>query len=217
MKIWQSQANSSHAKKWFLIMRQIIGYSITASAAFTVTFFGLKFFLPPSIQYPLILPAIGLSITALSQFSTFLITTNTNERKLTFFKAIIIGLLQGLAAIPGISRLSITLISARWLGISPHRAFEFSTLLQLATFLGSPARNILNNPTKFLTLYADHLKHISYPEIAIIAGCSIISFYGLRLTWELNQTRSLWKVTPYFAVPLTIIYLIKIHTFSCFA
>jgi undecaprenyl-diphosphatase len=217
LSTWRTKGTLSHRKKWILLHLRIISYVITAITAFTLTFFSIKYFLPTPSQYPLILPTIGLCITALSQLSTALINREKKDSYVTFFNAILIGFCQGFAAIPGISRLSITLISARWLGIASHRAFEFSTALQLITFLGNPVRNLLSHKTKYATLYFDHLKHISLLEIGIIAACGILSYYGLLLTWRLNQERSLWKITPYFAIPLALIYLIKIHTFSYFA
>lgn len=56
---------------------------------------------------------------------------------LTFQRALLIGVLQGLAVTPGISRSGITIIGAMWLGIAGERAARFSFLLSIPAILGA--------------------------------------------------------------------------------
>jgi undecaprenyl-diphosphatase len=49
----------------------------------------------------------------------------------TLAGALVIGLAQGLAVAPGISRSGITIVTALWLGVRAERAFEFSMLLSV--------------------------------------------------------------------------------------
>jgi undecaprenyl-diphosphatase len=45
--------------------------------------------------------------------------------------ALLLGLAQGLAVAPGVSRSGLTIVTALWLGIRPERAFEFSMLMSV--------------------------------------------------------------------------------------
>jgi len=200
---------NSHFRKWLSLLKNSITFVIAGLAGFAPTYLLLKKIIPQFPETPWLLPMIGLSISALLQLSTFAIPPNAQESSVSLSKAIIIGALQGLGALPGISRLNVTLVSAQWLKIAPRRAFEFSTLLQIATFLANPLKNLIIHQRKFSNLYGDLITHYSLTEIGITIVCAIISYAGLTLTWQLNEEKKLWKITPYFVIPLTLLWLIK--------
>jgi undecaprenyl-diphosphatase len=51
--------------------------------------------------------------------------------------ALIVGVAQGLAILPGISRTAATIVTALWFGVRPERAFELSMLLGIPTVAGA--------------------------------------------------------------------------------
>lgn len=51
--------------------------------------------------------------------------------------ALLIGVLQGLAVLPGLSRSGSTIAAALWLGVRPDRAFELSMLMSLPAVTGA--------------------------------------------------------------------------------
>jgi len=53
--------------------------------------------------------------------------------------ALLIGIAQGLAVLPGLSRSGSTIATALWLGVRPERAFELSMLMSLPAVLGAIA------------------------------------------------------------------------------
>lgn len=59
------------------------------------------------------------------------------EKNMTLFDAIIVGLGQTLAVLPGISRSGATLVSALWVGLSRETAVKYSFLLVIPIILGS--------------------------------------------------------------------------------
>jgi len=59
------------------------------------------------------------------------------EKEMNFLRAGIIGIAQGIAVIPGISRSGITITSALHLGIEENSAFEFSFLLSIPVIAGA--------------------------------------------------------------------------------
>ncbi|WP_028307088.1 undecaprenyl-diphosphate phosphatase [Desulfitibacter alkalitolerans] len=59
------------------------------------------------------------------------------EKNMTFFDAVIVGLGQTIAVLPGISRSGATLVSALWVGLSRETAVKYSFLLVIPIILGS--------------------------------------------------------------------------------
>ncbi|MDP8234183.1 MAG: undecaprenyl-diphosphate phosphatase [Candidatus Saelkia tenebricola] len=57
--------------------------------------------------------------------------------EISFKSALIIGFVQGLAVLPGISRSGVTVAAAILLGVKPASAFKFSFLLAIPTILGA--------------------------------------------------------------------------------
>jgi undecaprenyl-diphosphatase len=51
--------------------------------------------------------------------------------------ALLIGIAQGLAVLPGLSRSGSTIAVAIWLGVRPERAFELSMLMSLPAVVGA--------------------------------------------------------------------------------
>ncbi|MET0410451.1 MAG: undecaprenyl-diphosphate phosphatase, partial [Polyangiaceae bacterium] len=51
----------------------------------------------------------------------------------TVWAALIVGIAQGLAILPGISRTGATIVTALWFGVRPERAFELAMLLGIPT------------------------------------------------------------------------------------
>jgi undecaprenyl-diphosphatase len=63
--------------------------------------------------------------------------------------ALLLGVAQGLAVLPGLSRSGSTIAVALWLGVKPRRAFELSMLMSLPAIVGAIAlegREVLGRP-----------------------------------------------------------------------
>jgi undecaprenyl-diphosphatase len=209
----RNNSTRNHFKKWLSIIKNSTYLVIAGIAGFAPTYLILKKIIPKYPEAPWFLPMIGLSISAILQLSTYLIPDKGAASSVSLIKAVSIGVLQGFGALPGISRLNITLVGAQWLKISPHRAFEFSTLLQIGIFLANPLKNLIIQQRKFSNLYGDLITHYSLSEIGITIICGMISYVGLALTWKLNQEKELWKISPYFIIPLTFLWIIKKELF----
>lgn len=83
--------------------------------------------------------AWALLITSLLLLSTiFLSKTEPANRKISSLKdAIIIGIAQGLAIIPGISRSGATIVSGLWLGLKREEAVTFAFLISIPAVVGA--------------------------------------------------------------------------------
>ncbi len=79
---------------------------------------------------------LGLIATAAILISTRWARSGDDEVP-TIMGALLIGIVQGLAVIPGMSRSGSTIALALWLGVRPDRAFELSMLMSVPAVLGA--------------------------------------------------------------------------------
>lgn len=70
-------------------------------------------------------------------FSLFIHTGKEGNKQVRIKEAVIIGFLQGIGVIPGISRSGVTIVSALHLGVDREEAFGFSFLLFIPAVIGS--------------------------------------------------------------------------------
>ena len=120
-----------------------------------------------------IFPAIFLIFTGLLLFATQF--SQAKEKKLNFTLALIIGIAQAIALLPGISRSGATIATALLLGLNSFEAFEFSFLLSIPAIIGA----------NLITFKG--LSNTSISGSTIILGVLIAAIIGLlALTWLKN-------------------------------
>jgi undecaprenyl-diphosphatase len=116
----------------------------------------------------------------------------TGQRKsedLHWKDAVIVGLVQSIAIIPGVSRSGTTLVASLWLGMEKDLALRFSFLLALPVILGSSAIALLdwNSEMEMIPL--------SSLSLAFLASF-VCSLLGIRWLIRLVQKAEL----SYFAI-----------------
>jgi undecaprenyl-diphosphatase len=79
---------------------------------------------------------LGFATTGVLLLSTRWVKPKEREVP-TLLGAIAIGVAQGIAVLPGVSRSGSTITLALWLGVRPDRAFELSMLMSLPAVLGA--------------------------------------------------------------------------------
>jgi undecaprenyl-diphosphatase len=79
---------------------------------------------------------LGFIVTSLVLVSTRWVRPGDQQWP-TLVGALIIGLAQGVAVLPGVSRSGSTIAMALWLGVRPDRAFELSMLMSLPAVAGA--------------------------------------------------------------------------------
>ncbi|SDJ44390.1 undecaprenyl-diphosphate phosphatase [Salimicrobium halophilum] len=118
-----------------------------------------------------------LLVTGLALWIIRNIRGNKNDRSLTMKDAVIVGLAQGVALIPGISRSGATIVAAMLLGMKQETALRFSFLLFIPVSLGSmllSLEDILGAKSgQMWTAY-----------MLAFVGSIIASYYSLR--WFMN-------------------------------
>ena len=112
-------------------------------------------------------------------------------------KSAIIGLTQGLACIPGLSRSGTTISTALILGIDKQEATEFSFLLSIPIVLGSAIIELITQP----------LVGVSFPVLAVGFITAFISgYFALHIVSKLIKNASLDVFSVYLiALSLTLI------------
>ncbi|RZS98088.1 undecaprenyl-diphosphate phosphatase [Cecembia calidifontis] len=121
------------------------------------------------------------------------------EKGVTFSNAIIVGLAQAVAMLPGISRSGATISTSVLLGIDKNKAARFSFLMVVPLILGKIVKDILDGA---LTYNGDSFGYLSAGFVA-----AFISGY-FACTWMIALVRKS-KLT-YFAIYCTIVGLIAI-------
>jgi undecaprenyl-diphosphatase len=187
------------------IFFKIITLVIISNSITTLIWFIFKFYLEESNWFGSNLHLlIGFCITTLFLFLLKFKENNICKCKINiniYIKYIILGLIQGMALFPGISRFASTYTVSRFLNFTPKRAFQITFLLELPLIfagflLGIYHVNKISN-TLSLTIW-----------LAIITA-TIISGFIFKFVKKLSQSNNLHKFSYYMIIPIVIlIYII---------
>jgi len=124
--------------------------------------------------------------TALVLCGVVLYFTKAGEEKtdnISYSAALIVGVAQGIAIIPGISRSGATIAAALLLGIKREKAFKFSFLISIPAIIGALG----------LTLYTqfDELTTVGlgWEVLAGMVVAMLVGYFALRLLWKILAKR----------------------------
>ena len=125
------------------------------------------------------------------------INKTDNNVKMNFLIVLIIGVMQCLALLPGISRSGITICSALLLGVSNKEAAKFSFLLAIPAILGAGILDIKD-------IISSNSESV-FPFLGFITSF-LIGYISLRLLIFITYGGKLW----YFSIYCFIIGLVAI-------
>lgn len=131
--------------------------------------------------------ALMLVVTGCFLLTCFL--ASPKRARMGFADALIVGLAQAIAVVPGISRSGLTIGASLLIGIERSEAFEFSMLLSLPAILGAGL--------------IDVAKGFSYSASAVVAALFALGFGCLGLVWLRK-----WVVQDFF--PYFSFYVIPV-------
>lgn len=176
-------------RKVVIIVAKIV--YLTALADIITVFFFILFKL-----FPLPLPlGIGLIITAFILYSLRWITPS--HALFTWRYAIILGIVQGVALLPGISRFAAVYACACWLGLPQRKAFEITWLIQWPLILAACIESI------YVLWISDQLAPLLEPFTLLMTSiatlCGLLMFY---LAAYLAREGKLWWFSFYMIVPI---------------
>jgi undecaprenyl-diphosphatase len=116
------------------------------------------------------------------------------DRKVSFANAVIIGISQAIAMLPGISRSGATISTSVLLGVDRTKAARFSFLMVVPLIIGKVAKDLMGGEINF-----------SSAEIAPLAAGFIAAFVSglLACTWMISLVKK--SKLSYFAIYCAIV------------
>ncbi|MCB9709151.1 MAG: undecaprenyl-diphosphate phosphatase [Myxococcales bacterium] len=155
--------------------------------------------LEPSASQAVASPAaLGACFCVTATCLWFLRKKAAAHRSITVSMGLVIGIAQGIAVLPGISRSGITLACGLLLGLSALDAFRFSFLIAIPAIVGAT----------LYTMLTEHFGQIVWPPLiwgAALAGGS--GYVALLIVKRVLQQQRLWWFSLYL-YPLGIALLI---------
>jgi len=114
--------------------RFVIGYLILGTIPAGLAGFYLESFFEKAFSNPL-LTSLMLFVTGFILLSTYLVRAGNND--VSFKSALVMGIGQAFAILPGISRSGSTIAAGMLIGVDPSKAAEFSFLLAIPAIAGA--------------------------------------------------------------------------------
>ena len=114
----------------------LCGTVVTALIAFP-----LKQFVEKALESPSIV-ALGLFFTSLLLW--YIGDLKTRAREVSLSSGLLVGFVQGIAVLPGISRSGSTIFMGRLAGLQPQEAFRFSFLISIPAIFGASLMEIIH-------------------------------------------------------------------------
>jgi len=132
LKGWSEGFLSPQARKepeWTL------GWAVIAGNIFTVI---IALLLKPMVEI-WVKSTLAVSSALLVTSAVLFLASHISpgREKLSLPRGIVVGIAQGFAVIPGLSRSGITIVTGMKMGLSPEKAFSFSFLLSIPAIIGA--------------------------------------------------------------------------------
>ena len=191
---------SGHQKKLLHICGKLLLWVVCANGITALLYGVIKVWLKNSaaLQSDGALLA-GFAATAGMLGALFFVDKKPDQAKpLTLGNMLLLGLVQGVALMPGISRFACTFTSARLLGLRARRAFELSFALLFplitAAFFGSGLPGLVKNDMRG--------EIFSFPFMLAMLGATVVSYFLFVLAHRLAIRRLLWVFLSVFGFSL---------------
>ncbi len=119
------------------------------------------------------------------------------DTSLSWSIAIAVGLIQGLAVLPGISRSGLTIALLVWMGVSWQMSARTSFLLSIPTILGASFFSYLEQGERFINL-------VLFDVLAI--SSAIVSAY-IAIMWMMKYLALRWMYFAYYCAFLGLVVM----------
>ena len=155
---------------------QFVLYVITATIPVGIIGLFLKDYISNKSSSFII--GFALLITGLAIWMIRNLSGRKNDGDITFRDAIIVGLVQSIALIPGISRSGATIVAAMMLGMKQETALRFSFLLYIPVSVGITVLSVSDITTD------PNFDVLMIPYLLAIIASLIATFFALK--WFMN-------------------------------
>ena len=182
---------------FFNNLKKIISFLLLIVMADSATVFFYTIFKKYAINFPL---WCGFLITAVALISVRL-SSEKKDRPVTYGAFLFLGVVQGFASLPGISRLASTYAAGCLIGFSPKISFGLSCALQFPLFIAGFLEGVATAYQKNI-LWTFHIF-----DIVFIMGAMLISYFLLWLVAYCMKKKMIWYVGWYLLIPALIAYM----------
>jgi len=189
-----------HPFRSWKIAVKLIGYGLLADSVTAALYF-----MRPQLLFSAIPLWVGFCATALLLFGLFFIPKRETclGSRLTVWRAFFIGLFQGLALLPGLSRFAATFCGARYLGFSSRSSFEISFMLQWPLILAAVTRSLL-----FFTQHSAEVV-VTPLLIVVVTVSALLAWLGFCYAARLAHSERLWYCAFYVAAVAVAALLVE--------
>ncbi len=137
--------------------------------------------------------SVGFLVTAGLLFSLNYCPANNEKKKYSIVDASMLGMAQGFALLPGVSRFGATFVCARWLGFSDKKSFELSFLIEWPISVAGFLKGLYSiHAHKQLDLLNSKL-------LLAMLFASIGALIGFYCVSQIINNKKLWLFSPYVA------------------
>ncbi len=146
---------------------------------------------------------VGIVFTLVMLISLLIIPCGLNTT-ISLKKALLIGAVQGLALLPGISRLGMTYVALQVLNITPEVGFVFSLLLQVMLIIGALLKTLIDFNSNAAQVYNNFLFLIDKRTLLVVSISTVISFIMLLYAYQAACKGIFYYFGFYMIIPLLL-------------
>lgn len=178
------------------LIKNMIVYVVCADSITTVVYACVQMFVAP--QMPL---WFGFCVTGVLLLSLRWCNTTT-YKPVTLRTLCLLGVVQGLAGLPGVSRFGSTYVAGRWLQLTPRKSLFVSIMLQWPLMFGGFLVGLLRAHTDPYTAWFTNIYNI-----LLMSACAAVAYFVLWLVQWLLERERLWLLGPYLIIPALLAFV----------
>ena len=180
-----------------LLIRILVLTAVTALLAFPLKKLHLlESFHVLKVTFPLTLVSLILIQWLLRRPSS------KTFKELTYIDAVVVGLFQGIAVLPGISRSGATILASLLMGFAPEEAFKVSFVASIPAILGA-----------FLLELKDlHISHGLTSPLSLTLGFTfslLVGLLSLFLLEKLLKVKSFWPFVVWLSAVSVLVFVLN--------
>lgn len=144
--------------------------------------------------------ACALFFTGVVLIATKWLRRGTKD--VTWLNALVTGLAQAVAILPGVSRSGMTISAARTMGISPAKAAEFSFLMSAPPIAGAALLDVLS-------FGSEEAAASGTPWSLVVFGCvlsAVVGYFSLKVLVKTLDSDRFWLFGPYCLVAAATLF-----------
>jgi undecaprenyl-diphosphatase len=176
----------------FILIADVITFLFWKSKIANI-FYVQKYFLP-----------IGFSITAIMLYLTKNILDKDLKNIFAFSNAVILGIIQGLAFLPGISRFASTFFVARILGYNLKQSFAISFLIQFPLVCAAIVYGSLQIQDSSTIFF----ENFNLLMLFAMVGMSFVSYKIFSFVGTMIEQNKIWYFSLYMIIPIILAILV---------